>query len=69
MSSVSNQNSWLFSIWTWDYQELACENICFFSLFATGDVLRGGTSATEHRNSILMTQIKVHLINPIVMGF
>ena len=26
---------------------LACENIHFSSLFATGDVLRGGTSATQ----------------------
>ena len=26
---------------------LACENICFTSLFAAGDVSRGGTSATQ----------------------
>ena len=27
-------------------QNLACENSCFSSLLATGDVLQGGTSAT-----------------------
>ena len=26
---------------------LACENICFSSLFAAGDVSRGGTSVTQ----------------------
>ena len=28
---------------------LACENICFSSLFAAGEVLRGGTSATQRQ--------------------
>ena len=28
---------------------LACENIRFSSLFAAGDVLRGGTSATQRQ--------------------
>ena len=28
---------------------LACENICFSSLFAAGDVSRGGTSATQQQ--------------------
>ena len=28
---------------------LACENICFSSLFADGDVSRGGTSATQRQ--------------------
>ena len=28
---------------------LACENICFSPLFATGDVLPGGTSATQRQ--------------------
>ena len=27
----------------------ACENICFSSLFAVGDVSRGGTSATQRQ--------------------
>ena len=29
--------------------QLACENICFSSLFAAGDVSRGGTSATQQQ--------------------
>ena len=29
---------------------IACENICFSSLFAAGDVSRGGTSATQRQN-------------------
>ena len=29
--------------------ELACENICFSSLFAAGDVSRGGTSVTQRQ--------------------
>ena len=28
---------------------LACENICFSSLFAAGDVSRGGTFATQQQ--------------------
>ena len=28
---------------------IACENICFSSLFAAGDVSRGGTSATQRQ--------------------
>ena len=31
------------------YLPLACENICFSSLFATRDVLWGGTSATQRQ--------------------
>ena len=48
---------------------IACENIRFSSLFAAGDVSRRGTSATQDRNSILMTQINVYIINPVVMRF
>ena len=29
--------------------QLACENICFSSLFAARDVSRGGTSATQRQ--------------------
>ena len=43
---------------------LAYENIRFSSLFAPGDISRGGTSATQRQNSILMTQINVYSINP-----
>ena len=31
------------------YSELACENIRFSSLYAAGDVSRGGTSATQRQ--------------------
>ena len=41
--------------WNLRYQNLACENIRFFSLFAAEDVSREGTSATQRENSILMT--------------
>ena len=59
---------------TWLFRKdegwLACENIRFSSLFAAGDVSRGGTCLRlSDRNSILMTQINVYLINPVVMGF
>ena len=30
---------------------IACENICFSSLFAVGDVSRGGNSATQRQKS------------------
>ena len=30
-------------------QQVACGNICFSSFFAAGDVLRGGTSATQQQ--------------------
>ena len=30
-------------------EKLACENICFSSLFAAGDVSRGATSATQRQ--------------------
>ena len=32
-----------------DISQLACENIRFSSLFADGDVWRGGTSATQRQ--------------------
>ena len=48
---------------------IACENIRFSSLFAAGDVSRGGTSATQRQKfHILMTKINVYIINPVVMG-
>ena len=31
------------------FDELACKNICFFSLFAAGDVLYRETSATQRQ--------------------
>ena len=31
------------------FDELACINICFFSLFAAGDVSHGETSATQRQ--------------------
>ena len=37
--------------------KLACENIRFFSLFATGDVSRGETSAT-HRQKFHTDDVK-----------
>ena len=37
--------------------KLACENICFFSLFATGDVSRGETSVT-HRQKFHTDDVK-----------
>ena len=47
---------------------IACENIRFSSLFAAGDVSRGGTSATQRQKfHILMTKINVYIINPVVM--
>ena len=30
-------------------RSLACENICFSSLFAAGDLSRGGTSVTQQQ--------------------
>ena len=37
-------------------ETIACENIRFSSLFAAGDVSRGGTSATQRlSDSIMMT--------------
>ena len=50
-------------------EKLACENTRFSSLFAAGDVSRGGTSATQRQKfHILMTKINVYIINPVVMG-
>ena len=46
--------------------KLACENIRFSSLFATGEEERLRLSG---RNSILMTQTNVYIMNPVVMGF
>ena len=31
------------------HRSLACENICFSSLFAAGDVLRGGMSVPQRQ--------------------
>ena len=48
---------------------VACKNICFSSLFAAGDVSREEHLRLSNRNSILMMQINVYIINPVVMGF
>ena len=41
---------------------IACENIRFSSLFAAGDVLRGGTSATQrqkfHTDDLMLSGIR-----------
>ena len=42
---------------------IACENIRFSSLFASGDVSPGGMFATQRQKFILMTQINVYIIN------
>ena len=47
---------------------LAFENIRFSSLFAGGDVSRGGTSATQ-RQKFHTEDANQCLINPVVMGF
>ena len=47
----------ILSFSTKTYLPLACENICFSSLFTTRDVLRGWTSATQ--------QQKLHTDDPI----
>ena len=40
----------VFEIWVLCFRDLvACENIRFSSLFAAGDVLHGGTSATQRQ--------------------
>ena len=48
-----NTASFLFRDWTQQHKHevsrLACENIRFSSLFAAGDVSRGGTSATQRQ--------------------
>ena len=48
---------------------LACENIRFSSLFAAGDVSRGGTSATQRQKLHTDDAINVYIINRVVMGF
>ena len=48
---------------------LACENIRFSSLFVARDVRVEERLRLSSRNSILMTQINVYIINPVVMGF
>ena len=47
---------------------LAFENIRFSSLFAAGDVSRGGTSTTQ-RQKFHTEDVNQCLINPVVMGF
>ena len=47
---------------------LACENIRFSSLFVTGDVSRGGASATQRQKFHAHDAINVYIINPVVMG-
>ena len=34
------------------YKNIACENLRFSSLFADGDISRGGTSATQWQNEL-----------------
>ena len=48
---------------------LACENIRFSSLFAAGDVSRGGMSATQRQKLHNDDAINVYIMNPVVMGF
>ena len=48
---------------------LACENIRFSSLFAVGDVSRGGTSATQRQKFRTDDAIQCYIINPVAMGF
>ena len=52
-------------------RNVACENIRFSSLFAAGDVSRGGSELLRlsGRNSILVTKTNVYIKNPVVMGF
>ena len=46
----------------------ACENKCFSSLFAVGDVRAVEFLRLSDRNPILVTQINVYIINPVVYG-
>ena len=55
--------------WSMCSSDLACKNIRFSSLFAAGDISWGGCLRLNGRNSILMTQSNVYIINPAVMGF
>ena len=48
---------------------IACENICFSSLFAVGDVRAEEFLRLSDRNPILVAQINVYIMNPVVMGF
>ena len=49
--------------------KLACENIRFSALFAAGMFRTEQRLRLSDRNSILMMQINVYIINPIVMEF
>ena len=49
--------------------KLACENIRFSALFAAGMFRTEQRLRLSDRNSILMMQINVYIINPVVMGF
>ena len=42
--------------------------ICFSALFATGTFRAEERLRLSDRNSVLMTQINVYIINPVVMG-
>ena len=52
-------------------RKIACENSCFSLLFATGDVSRGGTSATQWQkfHTDDGNQCLHNKINAVVMGF
>ena len=49
--------------------KIACENICFSSLFAAGTFRAEERLRLSGRNPILMTQINVYKINPVVIVF
>ena len=48
---------------------LACEKNRFSSLFAAGTFHAEERLRLSNRNSILMMQINVYIMNPVVMGF
>ena len=48
---------------------IACENIHFSALFNAGTFHVDEHLRLSDRNSILMMQINVYIINPVVMGF
>ena len=48
---------------------LDCENIRFSVLFAAGTFRVEERLPLSDRNSILMMQLNVYIINPVVMGF
>ena len=48
---------------------LACESICFSRSSSLGTFCKEECLRLSNRNSILMTQINVYIINLVVMGF